>query len=356
MNRLEKFQNALSAIGADGALISSEVNQLYLSDFHFSDGYVLVTENEAFLITDSRYIEAARGAVKHMTVVLADGMYDTVKKLVSDNGISTLAIEDDSMSLSEHKRFSELLPCKLVAGASAALEDLRAVKDADEIDRMNEAQKITDAAFTHILDYITPDRTEKDVALELEFYMRKIGADGIAFDTIAVSGTASSLPHGVPRDVKLEKGFLTMDFGAKYRGYCSDMTRTVSIGRATDEMKLIYNTVLSAQLKALESMTGGMACRDADSLARDVIREAGFGSNFGHGLGHGVGMLIHEFPRLSPKASPTTVLTPGYVVTVEPGIYLEGKFGCRIEDMVYIDEDGSVKNFTKSPKELIELV
>ena len=155
---------------------------------------------------------------------------------------------------------------------------------------------------------------------------------------------------------KLEKGFLTMDFGAKYRGYCSDMTRTVSIGPATDEMKLIYNTVLSAQLKALESMKGGMACRDADSLARDVIREAGFGSNFGHGLGHGVGMLIHEFPRLSPKASPTTVLTPGYVVTVEPGIYLEGKFGCRIEDMVYIDEDGSVKNFTKSPKELIELV
>ena len=185
--------------------------------------------------------------------------------------------------------------------------------------------------------------------------MRKLGAESTAFDTIAVSGCASSLPHGVPSNVKLRQGFLTMDFGAKYKGYCSDMTRTVVIGKADEDIKKIYNTVLSAQLAALEKIQAGILCREADEFARLVIREAGYGPAFGHGLGHGVGMFIHEAPSVSPKAAEDLRLEAGNVVTVEPGIYLEGKYGCRIEDMIAINPDGTVHNFTKSPKELIEI-
>ena len=197
--------------------------------------------------------------------------------------------------------------------------------------------------------------TERDVALELEFFMRKNGAEAVAFNTIAVSGSASSMPHGVPSDVKLRQGFLTMDFGAKYKGYCSDMTRTVVIGRADDEMKRLYNTVLSAQTAAIEQIKGGMLCRDADGIARSIIREAGYGDAFSHSLGHGVGIDVHEKPSLSQKAAEDSRLLPGNVVTVEPGIYLEGKYGCRIEDMIAINQDGSVYNFTASPKNLIEI-
>jgi Xaa-Pro aminopeptidase len=185
--------------------------------------------------------------------------------------------------------------------------------------------------------------------------MRRHGAEGVAFNTIAVSGAASSLPHGVPSDTKLRHGFLTMDFGAKYDGYCSDMTRTVVIGKADEDMKKVYNTVLSAQLAALDFIREGVSCLDADSTARNIIREAGFGACFGHSLGHGVGLFIHEAPNLSQRADEKSVLKRGNVVTVEPGIYIEGKYGCRIEDMIGIDLDGSVRNFTKSPKALIEI-
>ena len=209
------------------------------------------------------------------------------------------------------------------------------------------------AAFAHILKFITPNMTEIEVALELEFFMRRMGSEGTAFDTIAVSGSASSLPHGVPRNVKLEKGFFTMDFGAKFDGYCSDMTRTVVIGKADADMKKLYNTVLSAQLAALDFIKEGINCKDADTVARDIINGAGYEGRFGHSLGHGVGMYIHEDPRLYSRAKGT--LKVGHVVTVEPGIYLAGKYGCRIEDMVAIDLDGKLLNFTKSPKEMMEL-
>ena len=357
MTRAENFALALGEKGADGAIITSHVNQKYLSGFDFSDGYIFVTPKESFLITDSRYIEAAKKQVSDMTVLLPNGnMLSTIEDLANENGITSILVEESEICLSTYQAIIEKMPQREIrAGASAILKEMRAVKSEGELSIIAEAQKLTDEAFAHILNFISPTRTEKELALELEFFMRKNGADGIAFNTIAVSGRSSSLPHGVPEDVTLSRGFLTMDFGARIDGYCSDMTRTVSIGKADEDMKQVYNTVLSAQLSALDFIKGGVSCRDADEAARGVIRRAGYGDFFGHSLGHGVGLYIHEFPNLSPKADPNVRLMPGNVVTVEPGIYLEGRFGCRIEDMIAIRPDGSLLNFTGSPKELIEI-
>lgn len=356
MSALKRLQEQIKTLGADAILISSELNCRYISDFVFSDGYLLIESDYAFLITDSRYVEAAKNTVKELEILCPKGTrMNAISELVSARNIKVLAIEDESMSVAEHKRFSDTLPCELISGASALITSLRQKKTPVELKKIAKAQRITDAAFEHILGFISPDVTETDIALELEFFMRKMDADGLAFETIAVSGAASSLPHGVPSNVKLRKGFLTMDFGAKFDGYCSDMTRTVCIGHADSEMKRVYDTVLSAQEYALENIREGMLCRDADSLARDIIKKAGYGDCFGHSLGHGVGLYIHESPSLSQHAKDDLRLERGHVVTVEPGIYLEGRFGVRIEDMIAIDHDGSVKNFTKSPKKLIEL-
>lgn len=357
MTHLERLQDSLSRLGASSALISSEINQRYLSEFSFSDGYILVTQNEGFLLTDSRYIEAARAQARGFSVILSSGgMLESLRELICALSLSEIVIEEEELPCSLLKKLSESLSgIEISFGASDVLRSLREVKTEEEIGKIAEAQRLTDEAFSHILDYISPRRTEKDVALELEFFMRKRGAEGVAFDTIAVSGKASSLPHGVPTDTPLRQGFLTMDFGARVDGYCSDMTRTVVIGRADGEMRRVYDTVLRAQATALSVIRGGLSCFDADKAARDVIRQAGYGENFGHSLGHGVGMFIHEAPSLSPKADPSRLLVAGNVVTVEPGIYIEGKYGCRIEDMITIRPDGSVYNFTKSTKELIEI-
>ncbi len=358
MTQLQRFQEALSKTDFDAAIISSELNQRYLSDLDYSDGYLLVSSDKAYLLADFRYIEIARATSKDFEVIRPEGkMSDALCELIKANRFVNIAIEEDTLSCSSFGTLSNSFPeeCKLLHGASKLLREQRAVKLPYEIERIKKAQEITDKAFSHILSFISPNVTEKDVALELEFFMRKNGAEATAFDTIAVSGAASSLPHGVPSDVKLRKGFLTMDFGAKYKGYCSDMTRTVVIGKASEEIKKVYNTVLCAQLAALEQIKGGMLCRDADEVARSVIREAGYGAAFGHSLGHGVGIYIHESPSLSPRATDDSRLISGNVVTVEPGIYLEGKFGCRIEDMISINQDGSIYNFTSSPKNLIEL-
>ena len=359
MTHLERLRQLMSEKNLEAVFVSSAINQRYLTDFSFSDGYLLITHEDAVLLTDSRYVEAARNTVKDFTVMIppsGKSMRETVTALVAEKKISSLAVEDTSLSIATFRALCDAMgDCKLVPGASAALTSLRAVKTAEEMDRMARAQAITDEAFSYILTILSPKITEREVALELEYFMRKHGAEACAFQTIAVSGSASSLPHGVPRDLPLEPGLLTMDFGARVDGYCSDMTRTVCMGKATDEMRLIYNTVLTAQRAALDMIAEGVLCRDADAAARSVIKEAGFGEYFGHSLGHGVGMLVHESPSLSARAPEHSRLVRGNVVTVEPGIYLEGKFGCRIEDMVAIDLDGSVRNFTKSPKELIEL-
>ena len=361
MTQLQRFQKSLANAEFDCAIISSEINQRYLCDFSFSDGYIIVSPDSAYLFTDSRYIEAARKSVKGFEIPEPDAkkkMSDTITDHIKDKNYKSIAFEEASMSFDVFETLKKKFPedCKLSSGASKLLSKQRAVKLPYEISRIEKAQIITDAAFEHILTFISPDVTEMEIALELEFFMRKNGAEATAFDTIAISGSSSSLPHGVPSREKIKKGFLTMDFGAKYMGYCSDMTRTVIVGKADAEMKKVYNTVLAAQRNALENIKGGMLCSDADELARGIIRNAGYDKNFGHSLGHGVGMYIHEKPSLSQYAEKGSILEAGNVVTVEPGIYLEGRFGCRIEDMIAINEDGSTYNFTQSKKELIELL
>ncbi len=357
MSILESFRHELKNIGADAALISSPSNIRYLCRFSYSDGYLLITPAHAYLLTDFRYLEAARAAVKDFEILTPEnGMLSEISLLLAINNAKILAIEDENVSCAQYSRLSETLKdITLATGASEILRALREIKMPAELDIMARAQKITDDAFTHILGYITPERTELEVALELEFFMRSQGSEGVAFSTIAVSGSASSLPHGKPRGCRLENGFFTMDFGARIDGYCADMTRTVVIGRADNDIKKVYSTVLSAQQAALEKIHEGMLCRDADKIARDIITDAGYGDCFGHSLGHGVGLAVHESPSLSTRAKDTSVLRRGNVVTVEPGIYIEGKYGCRIEDMIAIDHNGNVRDFTKSTKELIEI-
>ncbi len=358
MSHLTKFRQGLAEAGYDAAIITDKRNQRYLSGFDFDDGLVLVTQKQSYLITDFRYAEAARAQTsKELTVVVPEGgMLLCVGGLLSDNGAKTVATEDQDMSCATFRRYSEILKdFTLSGGASEILSHLRICKDEAELEIIARAQSVTDAAFAHIIEWIQPEMTEIEVALELEFFMRKNGAEALAFDTIAVSGTNSARPHGVPRRCKLEKGFLTMDFGARVDGYCSDMTRTVVLGKADDEIKKVYNTVLRAQTAALEAAAEGVSCRKLDTIARDIIHGAGYEGCFGHSLGHGVGLLIHENPRLSFAAGEKDVLERGHVITFEPGIYLEGKYGCRIEDMACIRPDGSFYDFTKSPKDLIEL-
>ena len=231
--------------------------------------------------------------------------------------------------------------------------DMRAVKCKGEISLIKAAQEITDSGFTYIKDRIAAGRTEREVALDLEFFMRKNGSEGIAFDTICVSGKNSSKPHGVPGEKIIEKGdFVTLDFGAMKGGYRSDMTRTVCIGNPTEKMKTVYDTVLKAQSEALKSIKPGTVCEEIDKVARDIIDNAGFKGAFGHGLGHSVGIDIHENPSFNTRCE--TVTKPGMVITVEPGIYLENEFGVRIEDMIIVTENGS-ENITKSEKQLLIL-
>ena len=358
MSNLKNFQALLIEKGYDAAIITDQLNQQYLSGFEFHDGAVLVLQNNAFLLTDFRYAEAAKeNAVLGMQVLTPEkGATDAIRSLLGEHSCTRVLIEEDALSYASYQRYSSLfVGVTLEGGASALLTQLRLHKSDEELELLARAQSVTDAAFAHILKVLTPEMTEIDVALELEMFMRRAGAQGLAFDTIAVSGTNSSRPHGVPRPVKLERGFLTMDFGARLDGYCSDMTRTVVLGRADEEVKKVYNTVLLAQTVALEAAAEGVSCHALDTAARNVIHGAGYKGCFGHSLGHGVGMFIHEEPRLSPKADNAAVLERGHVVTFEPGIYIEGKYGCRIEDMVAVCNDGSIRNFTKSPKELIEL-
>ena len=357
MTALSRFQNALRQTDAEGAIISSPLNIRYLCGFDYTDGYLVIFDKHAYLLADFRYIEAARSAVNEFEVIMPKAdMLGAIKDLAQKHGVSSMAIEEADVTLRDFSKMKDALEgISLSSGASKILTRMRTVKTPEELNIIAQAQSITDAAFEHILGFITPERTEREIALELEFFMRGHGAESVAFDTIAVSGAASSLPHGVPSDKRLSRGFLTMDFGAKFNGYCSDMTRTVVIGKADPQMKQLYNTVLSAQLAALDGIREGMACKEADKIARDIIDKAGYGGCFGHSLGHGVGVHIHELPSLSPKAKDDSVLQKGNVVTVEPGIYIEGKYGCRIEDMIAIDHDGSVINFTKSSKELIEI-
>lgn len=354
MTPLINIRAEMKRLSLDALLVTDEKNQQYLSGFAFTDGYLLILADVAYLVTDFRYKEAAeRHAYAGYTVVLPEGRISFMQEIIAEKKVRRLGFEGSVLTVAEHKRYAERFDGVALCDIGDVIDRMREVKRGEEIALIEKAQSITDAAFAELLSVLSPNMTEIEVAAELEYRMRRLGAEGMAFDTIAVSGTQSALPHGVPRPCRLERGFLTMDFGAKYGGYCSDMTRTVSIGRATDEMKKLYNTVLSAQKAALDFLSAGVLCSEADAVARRMI-DRDYPDTFGHSLGHGVGLYIHENPRLSAK-NVENALCVGNVVTVEPGIYIEGMHGCRIEDMVVIEEKG-VKNLTKSRKDLIEIL
>ena len=354
--RVTKLRNKMAELSVDAVLVLNELNQHYLSEFAFTDGLLFITKKSAYLITDFRYYEMALGkANKAFRVVMPENRKEFLSKIISDEEIGAIGFDGGSLSYETYRRYCDEYPQCNFVNIGGAIEHIREIKSADEIEKMQKAQDITDAALAHLLKIIPPEMTELDVAVELEYAMRKGGADSFAFETIAVSGDASALPHGTPRNVKLKPGFLTMDFGAKYEGYCSDMTRTVVIGRADEEIKRLYNTVLRAQTAALDYLREGADCGEADKVARDIIDSIPeYKGDFGHSLGHSVGLFIHESPRLYSRGFGRK-LKVGEILTVEPGIYLFGTYGCRIEDMVALTEDG-IHNFTHSPTELIEIL
>ncbi len=339
--------------GIDAFLCFDELNQRYLSGFAFTDGFLLITAESAYLVTDFRYLEhAEKEAYADFKVLIPDDRTAFLKDVFGKEDVHTVAMEGKSVPFATLCTYEEKYPDIAFVDIGDAVERIRQLKTPEELALMQKAQDITDLAFSKIVEVLTPDMTEMDVAAELEYIMRKNGATGFAFDTISVSGDASALPHGTPRNVKLRPGFLTMDFGAKYNGYCSDMTRTVVIGKADADIRRVYETVLHAQTAVLEALHEGVDCGEMDKIARDIIDKE-YPGTFGHGLGHSVGLYIHESPAMN-RRSFGRKLRAGEIVTVEPGIYLQGKYGCRIEDMVAVTPSG-IMNFTHSRKDLIEI-
>lgn len=340
----------------EAVMICSPENRRYFTSFPSSDGYLIVTYDDAVLFEDSRYTEAAEKNAEGCRVLQVTSFEKEVKEFLKEKSVKKIYIEKNRMSVSQAEYFRlKLFPRKTVTSDKLEkyINDMRAVKDYREIENIKKAQSIAEAAFEHILTFIKAGVTEKQIALELDFYMLSHGAEALSFETIAVTGSKTSMPHGVPDDTVVKDGdFITMDFGAVYNGYHSDMTRTVAVGRVSDEQKKVYETVLNAQKTALGVLREGYSCAEADKAARDVIDKAGYGEYFGHSTGHSVGIEIHESPSLSPKSKAT--LKSGNIVTVEPGIYIPDKFGVRIEDMANITKNGC-ENLTSTPKELIVL-
>lgn len=339
------------------ALIMSEENICYFTSFHSSNGYLLVTGDKAVFLTDSRYIEAAQNKISTCDEILQiKSMEADLMPLIGTLGIKVLELESERITVSRYNKIRDMVPSvEVVCDGSLdrAVDDIRIRKNEAEVAKIIKAQRIAERAFDYILGFISTDKTEKEIALELEYFMLKNGADGLSFETICVSGKNSSLPHGVPTDKKIEKGdFITMDYGATTEFYHSDMTRTVAVGEVSSKQAEVYETVLKAQLAGLEAVRAGVNCRDVDAVSRKIISDAGYGEYFGHGLGHGVGVEIHELPTLNPTSK--AVLEEGHIVTVEPGIYLPSEFGVRIEDMALVTADGYT-NLTECEKKLIVL-
>ena len=350
-----RVRNAIARLpDVDAFVVSSASNRFYLSGFRGSAGTLFITPGAAYYITDGRYAEAVGKAVKGMEVVNGiQPAHHEVAALCGVHGVKRLGIEDRDMTVAVYNIFKEAMPDVELVPVRDAIVGLRAVKDAQEIEKLQNAQAVADRAFLEVLDFIAAGRTEKECAKVLEDALYRFGAEGLAFPTIAVGGTNSSQPHGKPSAYVLQQGdFLTMDFGVVLEGYVSDMTRTVAIGRPSDEMRTVYDTVLRAQLAAIDAASPGVVCSDVDKAARDIIEEAGYGEHFVHNLGHSFGIDIHESPRFSSTC--TDLLEPGMCITVEPGVYLPGRFGVRIEDTVVVTQ-GGVRNFTTGPKHLIEL-
>ena len=377
--RRKHLKDILLKTKTDAALIDSPSNLYYYTGFTGGEAIFLMPAGDitGYIITDSRYYEQVEKECRDLSLVrlekggYAETLHQLMERLLKDGILLPqeeekegrkkdlkkqaeicIAIED-TMQISRYLKLCEV--CKNVSFQTEgdAIHDCRMIKDEEELQKIAEAEAIGDAAFTHILDRIKPGVTETEIALELEFFMKRKGASRLSFDTIVASGANSPMPHAQVTDKKIEQGeFVTMDFGCVYQGYCSDMTRTVAVGMPTREMREVYQVVLDANLRAMEGITEGKRCSEIDAIARDYIKKCGYGEYFGHGLGHGVGLDIHEEPRFSPKCD--VVTRENMVITDEPGIYLPGRFGVRIEDLVVVKKDGFIK-LSQSKKELIIL-
>ena len=354
MNHLKQIAAKLPEYGIDAMLLNSEPGEYYAVGFH-GEGNVVVTAEKCFYFTDSRYIEAAGNLITGAEIAMTGHSRNyraMVQEVIDQCHIETLGFEESYLSVADYELWDKGLTARLVP-AQKLVNSLRAAKDAEEIALMRKAQEITDRAFDEICKFIQPGMTEQEIAARLQYDMLRFGAEKMSFDPIVVAGPNVSLPHRVPSSKQVQKGeFLTMDFGCKYGGYCSDMTRTVALGEPTEEMKKVYQIVLEAQLAGIAVTRAGVPGTSIDAAARKVIADAGYGDNFGHGYGHSLGIEIHESPNANTRDN--TLLPVGAVVSAEPGIYLPGKFGVRIEDVTILREDGC-EILTKSPKDLIIL-
>lgn len=355
MKNIEKYQSLLETGEVDALLLTSVYNRLYAAQYRVAEGVAVVTREGAYYFTDSRYIEAAEKNLMGFTVRMThpgSSEIERINEVIGEHTIKKLGFEENDMTYGDYLRYNEALHAVLVP-MQAKIDAFRATKEPWEIELMRKAQAITDHTFSELCKIIQAGMTEKELEAELLYRLYKHGAEGPSFDPIVVSGPNTSLPHGVPGERKLEFGdFITMDFGCIYGGYCSDMTRTVALGFVSEEMDKVYKTVLKAQLAGIAATKAGVAGRDIDGAARKVIADAGYGDYFGHGYGHSLGILIHEAPNANTRNDQP--MPAGAVVSAEPGIYLPGKFGVRIEDVTVITETGC-EVLTKSPKNLIIL-
>jgi len=347
----------LDKYNLDAMLLTEAPNRFYASGFHSpgTDGVALVSREQAWYFTDARYIEASERTVKGAEVALAcpgRGYITLLNGALSAGGLCRVGFEDACMTVADYQLYKEKLRCELIP-ASKLLTELRRVKDKAELEAMTAAQRIAERALGDICNEIRPGVTEKEIAARLQYLMLHYGAENMSFDPIVVSGANGSVPHGVPSGKEIQAGeFVTMDFGCIYHGYCSDMTRTVAVGHATEEMRRVYGTVLAAQAAGIAAAKAGATGKAVDGAARAVIEDAGYGEYFTHSFGHGVGVEIHEAPNASPANDKP--LPAGAVVSAEPGVYIPGKLGVRIEDVIALRE-GGCHNLTNAPKELLIL-
>ncbi|WP_348920738.1 M24 family metallopeptidase [Enterococcus rotai] len=353
MVRVNKLRALMKKNDLSGILVTSPYNLRYLTNFTGTTGLAVITLDKAFFVTDFRYTEQAAAQAQGFEIIQNSGpIYDEVVAIAEKEQLDNIAFEETFVSFAEYSLLEEITPCDLIP-VTGLIEELREVKDEEEIAIIEKACSIADLGFKHILTMIKPGMTEIEIANQLDFYMRSLGASGVSFETIVASGVRSAMPHGVASQKVIEKGdLITLDFGCYYEGYVSDMTRTFAIGEPDSKLKDIYQIVLEAQLKVLDEAKPGLTGIQLDAIARDHIASYGYGEAFGHSTGHGIGLEIHEGPNVSFRADQQFV--PGNVITDEPGIYLAGLGGVRIEDDLLITEKGN-RVLTHSPKELIIL-
>lgn len=346
---LKQVRQRIQEQGCQAFISSNMVSRRYLTNFTGSAGFVWIDEKNQILITDFRYTEQAQEQSPEWQIIQDSDPLTKIAALAKEYNVSKVAFESEYVTVDQFSQWESRLGVDLIPTKDLIL-DYRMVKTVEEIELITKAVQITDEAFANTLPLIKPGVQEMEIALELEYQMKKLGASGLAFDAIVASGPRGALPHATPGQRKFTHGdFIVMDFGCSYQGYCSDMTRTLLIGEPSDKHLAVYNLVLKAQLAGLAGVKPGRTGQEVDQIARDIISEAGYGDNFGHSLGHGVGLEIHEEPRLSKTGE--HVLKPGMVVTVEPGVYLSGWGGVRIEDLVVVTETGC-RILTATPKDL----